>query len=78
VLGTRFQVPDGYIALTDNVENPFDSNLNSLIRILSGKYRIFEIECHPNTVDNFDTQFFNTPNVIELIKKHNIVNYNNL
>ncbi|MBN1415986.1 MAG: ChbG/HpnK family deacetylase [Bacteroidales bacterium] len=69
------KVPDGYFVLLPSRNNRFDFNLKRLEHLLTCDYKYVEIECHPNSSNDFDTQFLNDPSFIELIKTHTLTNY---
>jgi predicted glycoside hydrolase/deacetylase ChbG (UPF0249 family) len=74
----HFKVPDGYFVLLPSPDDPFLSNLNRVKQLLAGKYTFVEIECHPNTNNDFDTLFLDSPASIETFKNHHITNFTHL
>jgi chitin disaccharide deacetylase len=73
-----FKVPDGYFELLSSSMDPYELNLERLRRLLSSNYNTIEIECHPNNENYFDTLFLGSPEVLELLKEHTVINFTNI
>lgn len=56
----------------------FESNLACLDRMLNSTVGIIEIMVHPQSKDDPETKFFSSPEVRNLLSRHNILNYNQL
>jgi hypothetical protein len=46
--------------------------------LLTGRTRCVEIECHPNSRNDFDTLFLDSPELTDIVKNHHITNFSNL
>ena len=74
-LKRKLNATDGYFEIApDNLEIVIER----FIRLLKMKKDIIEIESHPRDLNDLDSKFLLDKRVNELLKKHNLINYNDL
>lgn len=62
----------------DLIYQEYDSEKERLEKLLNSGYSKIEIVAHPEFLNDFTTRFLTDRNIIELFKKHELVNYHEI
>ena len=71
-------VTDGYFELIHDNGDSYETNFTRLKRLLCSDLINVEIETHLKGKDYFDNIFFQNPEIVNLLRKHRLINYHDL